>query len=273
MANLVLKPAGPLREFVHKIVHVEFDSAKGTLMPLSPRPEPGIAICLPGGHRLGNVDGHGRMRSTPQAMVIGPQTRRNFHVVGAGRYVGLNILFQPTGFFRLFHQSLHDITDVWYDACDVLGGDFLALIDALQQQPSWSSMTLLVEQFLLSRVPGSRSASAVTQVSAAFASRPHGPDMGRLASSCGISGRQLERKFLEQVGMTPKRFERLIRFRSALQSKASSASTSWTRVTQDAGYYDQNHLIKDFRDLTGTTPSAYLRAISPSPATEMFDIR
>lgn len=177
MSTLELKPAGPLREFVHKIVHVEFDSPPGTLTPLSPRPEPGIAICLPGGNRMGNVDQRGRTQQTPQAMVIGPQTQCNFHVIGAGRYVGLNILFQPTGFFRLFHQSARDIADVWYDACEVLGQDFLTLVDALQQQTSRSSMISLVEQFLLSRVPGSRCASAATQVSAAFASRPDGPEM------------------------------------------------------------------------------------------------
>ncbi len=272
MSVVAVRPAGPLRPFVHRIVHVDFDTPRGTLTPVSPRPESGIAISLPGGNRLDSVDQRGRVQQTPRAQLVGPQTHNSSHFLSTGRHIGLNILFRPTGFFRLFHQSLDEITDGWYDACDVLGPDLMKLSDALQEQMSWSAMTSLVEQFLLSRVRGSRPASAVTQVAAEVASRPDGPDFRSLAGSCGISERQLERQFLQQVGMSPKRFERVVRFRSALQSKASSTSVTWTRVTQDAGYYDQNHLIKDFRDLTGATPSAYLRSISPSPDAEMFDL-
>ena len=71
--------------------------------------------------------------------------------------------------------------------------------------------------------------------------------------------------------MSPKRFELLVRFRYALRSQVGTGGGSWTSATHDAGYCDQSHLIKDFRRLTGFTPSEYLDAIAPIADAEMFD--
>jgi AraC-like DNA-binding protein len=92
----------------------------------------------------------------------------------------------------------------------------------------------------------------------------------QMAESIGLSARQTERKFLEQVGITAKCYARLTRFRNAVRLKAQDQSLSWTDVSHAAGFYDQNHLIKDFRALVGATPSDYLRSVVTAPATELW---
>jgi AraC-like DNA-binding protein len=76
-----------------------------------------------------------------------------------------------------------------------------------------------------------------------------------VAKQLGITARHLRRAFLESVGIGPKDFARTVRLQRAVQRAA--ASDDWGRIAADVGYYDQAHLIADFRELVGLTPSAY----------------
>ncbi len=70
-----------------------------------------------------------------------------------------------------------------------------------------------------------------------------------------LSRRQLERLFLKNTGMEPKTFARIARFQRALQLERTCPAWTWTRIAQECGYYDQAHLIAEFRQFTGAVPS------------------
>jgi AraC-like DNA-binding protein len=77
-----------------------------------------------------------------------------------------------------------------------------------------------------------------------------------LAKKHFITPRQLERHFDRYVGLTPKAFADLVRFRHTLQKIGQSGSVKkWTDIAFECGYYDQAHLINDFKRYTGTTPA------------------
>ena len=73
-----------------------------------------------------------------------------------------------------------------------------------------------------------------------------------LAREIGISRQHLARQFLHHVGVSPKTFARVMRFRRVLH-----ASGDWADVALANGFYDQSHLIAEFRELAGTTPDAF----------------
>ncbi len=77
-----------------------------------------------------------------------------------------------------------------------------------------------------------------------------------VASHFGVTSRHLRRAFLENVGIAPKDFARSVRLQRVLQLTATT--TDWPRIASAAGYYDQAHLIGDFRDLVGITPAAFV---------------
>lgn len=79
-----------------------------------------------------------------------------------------------------------------------------------------------------------------------------------VADRLGVSERSLRRAFHEVVGMGPKSFAKLARFGRALQAARTTARTDWARIAADAGYYDQAHLIGEFRNVAGVTPRALL---------------
>lgn len=76
-----------------------------------------------------------------------------------------------------------------------------------------------------------------------------------LANEIGISRQHLARQFLHHVGISPKTFARVMRFRRLIERVGRQAEVEWADVALAHGYYDQSHLIADFRELAGTTPS------------------
>ena len=82
-----------------------------------------------------------------------------------------------------------------------------------------------------------------------------------LAAKTGLGVRQFERRFLNQVGMRPKLFARIARFEAALEYKARFGTRSWTDVAHTFGYYDQMHMVHDFAEFTGATPSETLNQL------------
>jgi transcriptional regulator GlxA family with amidase domain len=79
-----------------------------------------------------------------------------------------------------------------------------------------------------------------------------------VAVALGVSERQLRRVFHEIVGMSPKAFARLARFRRALRAVHDDSRLSWAAIAAATGYYDQAHLIEEFRAIAGVTPRSLL---------------
>lgn len=77
-------------------------------------------------------------------------------------------------------------------------------------------------------------------------------DVDWLADQAGLSARQFRRRCREEAGLGPKHLARVLRFRRACQ--LAEQGESWLRVAVEAGYFDQAHLIRDFREFTGSTP-------------------
>ncbi|MGE0550634.1 MAG: helix-turn-helix domain-containing protein [Kofleriaceae bacterium] len=85
--------------------------------------------------------------------------------------------------------------------------------------------------------------------------------VSRVARTLALSERQLERRFRDRIGMSPRRFVSLRRFERAVELATSSRSL--TRAAVEAGYYDQPHFNREFRRFTGVAPSAWLRMSDP----------
>ena len=80
-------------------------------------------------------------------------------------------------------------------------------------------------------------------------------DLDWAAAQAGMSARQFRRRCLEESGLTPKFLCRVLRFRRSFEL-AASRGLSWAAIAAEAGYFDQAHLIRDFREFTGRTPMA-----------------
>jgi transcriptional regulator GlxA family with amidase domain len=80
-----------------------------------------------------------------------------------------------------------------------------------------------------------------------------------VAREAGLSQRRFIQLFAREVGMSPKLFCRVRRFRLALETVRQAAVPNWAQVAVDCGDYDQAHLIKDFRFFSNLSPTEYVR--------------
>ncbi|HXP87714.1 MAG TPA: helix-turn-helix domain-containing protein [Bryobacteraceae bacterium] len=91
-------------------------------------------------------------------------------------------------------------------------------------------------------------------------------DLDSVACQANLSPRQFGRRCREESGLTPKRLCRVLRFRHACRMAGAAGRLSWSDLALEAEYFDQAHLIRDFREFTGRTPVAvFSNTGAPSP--------
>jgi AraC-like DNA-binding protein len=81
-----------------------------------------------------------------------------------------------------------------------------------------------------------------------------------IAAEVGVSHAHLDREFTRVVGLTPRVLSRLLRMRRLLRGIDVRGEVAWADLSAELGWYDQAHLIRDFKRHTGVVPSAYLHA-------------
>ena len=81
-------------------------------------------------------------------------------------------------------------------------------------------------------------------------------DLKELLSHNGVHERSLERYFKKHVGLSPKFYCRIVRFAHILRL-VGEEPRDWSAITHAAGFYDQSHFIRNFKEFTGKEPTAY----------------
>ncbi|MGV7210871.1 DUF6597 domain-containing transcriptional factor [Oxalobacteraceae bacterium A2-2] len=80
----------------------------------------------------------------------------------------------------------------------------------------------------------------------------------RLADSLGASRQHIAAQFRTHVGLTPKLYARIVRFRRAADALKAAQAPDWAALALECGYYDQSHLIHDFQEFSGSSPADFL---------------
>lgn len=148
---------------------------------------------------------------------------------------------------------------------DLLGAQAEELATRLEEAASDQSRFAVFEDFLRQRIRVCRTGNptAVRAIGRIFASGGQ-LAIGAMARELGCSERYLETRVGELAGLSPKQLSRVVRFTRAVESVRTSARVDWTRIAHAAGFFDQSHLSKEWRLLTGVGPSEFLARRDPS---------
>lgn len=92
---------------------------------------------------------------------------------------------------------------------------------------------------------------------------PQAIRIARIAQAAGLSERRLALLFRRQIGMTPKHYARLLRFRAVMAQAHEQTTVDWSALAADCGYGDQAHLSHEFRRFAGVSPSAFMASRGP----------
>jgi AraC-like DNA-binding protein len=204
---------------------------------------------------------HGRApERQPPALVVGVLTSP-LALVPAAHVDTMGVRFRPGGAYPFFPHPLSALTDRSV-ALEDLWSRAAAhrLWETLAAAHDDVTRLAVVSRALHGRLahvePDAVTMSAVnTLVATAGRAR-----IGRLAARAGVTGRLLQRRFADRVGVSPKMLARILRFQRTLLARgASGEAPDWVRVAMECGYTDQSHLIHDYGDFAGETPAS-LRA-------------
>jgi len=176
-------------------------------------------------------------------------TREDSSVVG--------VHFRPGQAGAVLGLPPGELTDRHVDLEAIWGGRARELREKLCAATKTSERFAILEAELLSRLDARRVHPAVAYALDALA-HPQAR-VGDIAKAARLTQRRLIELFTAAVGITPKRFGRVLRFHRAT-ALARSATLDWARVAHRCGYYDQAHLIRDFRELADMTPRDLIRA-------------
>jgi AraC-like DNA-binding protein len=178
-----------------------------------------------------------------------------YAIVPAAKAV-IGVAFRPGGVVRLLASPTEEFRDTQVPLEFMIGGDELR--DRLIAAATVAARFLLMEKFLLRQLQQSRSLHRVVRYAVhAFEQTPY-LSVAAVLERIGLSERRFSRIFSEQVGLTPKLFQRVRRFQKTMTSLPSHGDIDWAGTAFANGYYDQAHFINDFRAFTSVTPSDFL---------------
>ena len=188
------------------------------------------------------------------------------------RHVGRDFMvfqvqFQPGALFRLTGIPAHELTNTFVDAEAVFSTEIRFVNERLSYCRQYTDMIPIVERFLLYLVSRAKRKTLwpIDRVSRFMLQQPKPVSLDWLANQACLSQRQFYRQFIEREGVSPKLYARIARFESAMKLKNAQPTKDWLSVALELGYYDYQHLVRDFREFTNLTPNAFLLADGHSP--------
>jgi AraC-like DNA-binding protein len=262
-------PCLDLRYFIREYLVAHFIFTDHSKLPpvrtYPANPEEAIRLILRG--RLYSSDFEsGRTIETPTISLIGqPTIRQNLQITHD--YLMVYIRFQPGSLFKLLGIPMTKLTDQHVEA-NIVIKDIGELYEQLGDfDTDYAAMVRRLDDYFLKKLRDLEyNKHPIDNVGRIILNNPQSFNLEKTAKDACLSFRQFEKRFQQQVGITPKYYARVCRFYEAFQLKECNPELDWLSVAVRTGYSDYQHLTKDFKEFSNTTPTIFLRQSMDSPS-------
>ena len=259
-----IRPSGILQEFISLYRIIEFALPDMSALPpkaYPPRPETCLQFFLTPG--LLCYPGSDQSIRPKNAMIIGQHTGITNRVVNE-RLFSVQVVFTPAGFYRLTRIPASEFLNKSIEASEVLGKDIDDVSEQLHAAVSNEEMIMVIETFLKDLISRHRVSELPIDLACLSLLRNYDQfPLDRFVAASFLSHRQFDRKFIDRTGTSAKEFIRVARFYSAYLRKNANPGKDWLSIALHSGYYDYQHLVRDYRDFTGYTPPQFFLLDSP----------
>jgi AraC-like DNA-binding protein len=203
-----------------------------------------------GNHLPGNAQ--------PNSFVYGQITRYN-DLISNGKLGMLVAVLEPYSIYSLLHIPAYELNNRIIKLADLFGQDALDVGEQILNEQRVDLIIRSVEKFLLKKLPYINNPDHIFMESLHLIHKHKGIlSIEELLKKIPVTERQLERKFKEHIGTSPKKFSDIIKFQNFLKLLRSQPSDQKiSDAVYDGGYYDQAHLNNYFKKTTGITPVKY----------------
>lgn len=261
------KPSPFLAQFVrvYRVVHFVFkDHTIIPFKPYPPRPEHCLSF-YPRDTETVEYASNGTRINNLKTVLIGQQSEVTNRYVGSD-FLVFQVVFSPGALYRITGIPSQQLNNCYIDAETVFSNDIKEVNDQLNDAANFSEMVMAVESFLLKQINrGVKEFHRLDEVSNTILTADKMFNIEWLAKQSCLSLRQYERKFIERMGVSPRYFTKVTRFEQAFRMKNKYPHLDWLSIAVQCGYHDYQHLVKNYKEFTNQTPTAFHLLDTASP--------
>jgi AraC-like DNA-binding protein len=181
---------------------------------------------------------------------------RPLSLSAASREATVGVSFAPGGAAPFLDRPAAELRNQTVSLETVWGHAGRSLRARLLDAPTPRAKFHVLGAALRTQLTASEASSFVDEAVEVIRSHAGNVSVAGLVEHTGYSHRHVVDRFRNRIGLSPKRFCRVVRFQ-ALLSRVQDAPVDWAQLALKCGYYDQAHLIRDFRAFAAMTPTAY----------------
>jgi len=203
--------------------------------------------------------------SFPRSVIVG---MFNTPVIryGGNDFLAIKVVLHPTALYRLTGFPIQQLTNTFIDAEEVFGKDIRSVNEQLNQLDDLVDMLNIIQSFLIKKAAlCAKPIHPIDKVARSMLLLEDTASLSWLADQSCLSVRQFIRKFENSTGVSPKMFSRLIRFNNAFLMKNRCPNLDWMKIAIACGYYDYQHMVRDFNEFTQLSPPVYYQQEMKSP--------
>jgi AraC-like DNA-binding protein len=268
MIYTYIQPSVHLRDYikVYKLIHYRFDPHNpAAVKPFAASPNQGITF-YPRGFLTAHDPDVGTSTIRPRTVVFGQHVSRLNLCLCQDEFMLFDVSFQPGVLSKFIRCPLGEFVNQNMDAEAVLGAEVRQVNEQLADATQYDQLTAIVEAYLWQRIRRlAIDLHPLEKVSRLVLANADPVSLDRWADAACLSISAFERRFSQQMGVSPKLFARIIRFDRAVQHKEASPDLDWLSIAIRAGYTDYQHLAKDFKQFGGATPVGFARQDADAP--------
>lgn len=259
-------PAPELQEFVrcYRIVHFKFDRQE--IIPVKAYPPKAENILHFFLRDRFAIETHRNNREYQAPVTFIGQRTFTTRQINESDFLNFQIVFQPTAVFRLTGIPGHELLNKFLPAQDIFSKTINETHEQLLAANGYSDLLNIGEKFVRTLIRSVRKDSLKMDILTSQSNEFRGNvSLKWLARESCLCTKQYKRRFFERTGVNPKLFERIIRFNKAYNIRNRYPEKSWFEISIECGYYDYQHLVKDYKDFTGRNPNQFHLLESKSP--------
>ena len=262
----------PLAQFVESVFHFQ-DFV----------PDHSIERVVPTGHTFVIIELDGYLRHTfdnttllptadfSAAWISGPHI--NHLSISAHAHSEMFVIqFKPLGARPFLHRPVHELRDRVIPVADLPDLGILELRKQLLSAPATTDKFALAEHWLTARYQAELSPPKSVLAVADELQREPAAKLNKVMTAFNGSQKHLIDRFKTFSGLTPKQYQRILRFNEVFAQMQQDQFLSWSDIAYACGYSDQSHFIREFRKFSGFSPESFLRAEYDTESPNFFPL-
>ncbi|SFW66990.1 helix-turn-helix domain-containing protein [Chitinophaga sancti] len=268
-----IKPSAPLQSFVRFYRIIDFDFTMDTddiiqVKAYRPRIEHCLQFTPFDCEKVNYSDGKS---ISHKVALFGQQTVMSHRKVGK-RFLNFQIVFQPGVLSSFLRISMDELSNIYIDAELFFGTHLHNVNEQLALCRNYQEMIGIVELFLTAQLRLRNTAlHPVNRIAQYLLTNVSNRKIEWFASQANLSYRQFDRAFKNNTGITPKDFRKLIQLDYAYLQKNRFPDKDWLSIALDSGFYDYQHLSRNYQQFIGHSPTEFYKLEQQAPERRFGD--